>query len=35
LEELKSNMTEAVQLVLEALGDMAKKDKKIIIEIPN
>lgn len=35
LEELKSNMTEAIQLVLETLEDAAKKDKKIIIEIPN
>ncbi len=35
IEELKRNMTEAIQLVLETLEDAAKKYKKIIIEIPN
>jgi predicted RNase H-like HicB family nuclease len=34
LEELKSNMTEAIQLILDEFDQMAKKDKKIIIEIP-
>lgn len=34
LEELKMNMTEAIQLVLDTLEDHAKKDRKIVIEIP-
>ena len=33
-EELKRNMTEAIQLVLETLASKAEKDQKIIIEIP-
>jgi predicted RNase H-like HicB family nuclease len=35
IEELKANMTEAIQLVLDTLEEQAKKDRKIIIEIPN
>jgi len=35
LKELKTNMTEAIQLVLDTLEDAAKKYKKIIVEIPN
>lgn len=35
LKELRSNMTEAIQLVLEGLEVISKKDKKIVIEIPN
>ncbi|HEV8386553.1 MAG TPA: type II toxin-antitoxin system HicB family antitoxin [Nitrososphaera sp.] len=34
LEELKSNMTEAIQLILNVFEQRAKKDKKMIIEIP-
>ena len=34
LEELKSNMTEAIQLILDEFEHAAKKDKKMIIEIP-
>ncbi|MEW5841162.1 type II toxin-antitoxin system HicB family antitoxin [Nitrososphaera sp.] len=35
IEELKANMTEAIQLVLDTLEGQTKKDKKIVIEIPN
>jgi predicted RNase H-like HicB family nuclease len=35
IEELKANMTEAIQLVLDTLEEQAKKDRKIIIEIPS
>ena len=35
ITELKSNMAEAIQLVLGTLEDQSKKDKKIVIEIPN
>lgn len=35
IAELKSNMAEAIQLVLDTLEDQSKKDKKIVIEIPN
>ncbi|MDE1767061.1 MAG: type II toxin-antitoxin system HicB family antitoxin [Thaumarchaeota archaeon] len=35
IEELKRNMTEAIQLVLESLEEDARKYKKIIIELPN
>lgn len=35
MDELKTNMTEAIQLVLDTLEQKAKKDKKIIIEIPS
>ena len=35
IEELKKNMTEAIELVLESLEEDAKKYKKMIIEIPN
>lgn len=35
IEELKTNMTEAIQLVLDTLEEQAKKDEKIIIELPN
>lgn len=34
LEELKRNMTEAIQLVLDALEEKTKGDRKIVIEIP-
>ena len=34
LKELKSNMTEAIQLILEEFEQRAKKDKKMVIEIP-
>jgi predicted RNase H-like HicB family nuclease len=34
LEELKKNMTEAIQLVLDALDEETKGDRKIVIEIP-
>ncbi|MEO9294411.1 MAG: type II toxin-antitoxin system HicB family antitoxin [Nitrososphaera sp.] len=34
LGELKKNMAEAIQLVLEALEEKTKGDKKIVIEIP-
>ena len=33
IEELKKNMTEAIELVLESLDEDAKKDEKLIIEI--
>ena len=35
IEEVKANMTEAIQLVLDMLEQQAKKDRKIVIEIPN
>ena len=35
LAELKSYMTEAIKLVLDGLEMMSKKDKKIVIEVPN
>lgn len=35
IEELRRNMTEAIQLVLESLEEDARKYKKIIIELPN
>lgn len=35
IQELKENMTEAIQLVLDTLEEQAKKDRKIVIEIPN
>ena len=35
LEELKANMTEAIELVLESLEEHAKKNKKLVIEISN
>lgn len=35
IEELKTNMTEAIELVLESLEEHAKKDRKLVIEIPN
>ena len=35
ITELKSNMAEAIQLVLDTLEYQSKKDKKIVIEIPN
>lgn len=34
IEELKANMTEAIQLVLDTLEEQARNDKKIIITIP-
>lgn len=35
IEELKINMTEAIELVLESLEEQARTDKKLVIEIPN
>jgi len=35
IEELKTNMTEAIELVLESLEERAKKDRKLVIEISN
>lgn len=35
LKELKANMTEAIELVLESLEEHAKKNKKLVIEISN
>ncbi len=35
IDELKKNMTEAIELVLESLEADAKKDDKLIIEISN
>lgn len=35
IEELKANMTEAIELVLESLEERAKKDRKLVIEISN
>ncbi|MDE1813942.1 MAG: type II toxin-antitoxin system HicB family antitoxin [Thaumarchaeota archaeon] len=35
LEELRKNMTEAIELVLESLEENAKKYKKLVIEIPS
>ncbi len=35
IEELKKNMTEAIELVLESLEEQARTDKKLVIEIPN
>jgi predicted RNase H-like HicB family nuclease len=32
--ELRKNMTEAIQLVLDALEEKTKSDRKIVIEIP-
>ncbi|MHB8603430.1 MAG: type II toxin-antitoxin system HicB family antitoxin [Nitrosotalea sp.] len=35
IEELKKNMTEAIELVLESLEDDAVGHKKLVIGIPN
>jgi len=35
IDELKANMTEAIQLVLDTLEEQSKKDRKIVIEIPS
>ncbi len=35
IEDLKTNMTEAIQLVLDTLEEQSKKDRKIVIEIPS
>ncbi len=35
IEELKVNMTEAIELVLESLEEHARNDRKLVIEIPN
>ncbi len=35
MEQLETNMKEAVQLVLEYIEEKTKSDQKIIIEIPN
>jgi predicted RNase H-like HicB family nuclease len=34
IEELKKNMTEAIQLVLDVLEEKTKGDRKIVIEVP-
>lgn len=34
LQELKSNMTEGIQIIVDEFEQQAKKDKKMIIEIP-
>lgn len=35
IEELKANMTEAIQLVLDTLEEQSRKDRKLVIEIPS
>ena len=35
VEELKKNMTEAIELVLDSLEEDSKNDEKMIIEILN
>ncbi|MGI0049734.1 MAG: type II toxin-antitoxin system HicB family antitoxin [Nitrososphaera sp.] len=35
INELKVNMTEAIQLVLDTLEEKSKKDRKIVIESPS
>ena len=35
IDDLKKNMTEAIELVLESLEEDAKKDEKLVIEISN
>ncbi len=35
IEELKKNMTEAIELVLESLEEGAAGHKKLVIEIPS
>ncbi|MFZ1076661.1 MAG: type II toxin-antitoxin system HicB family antitoxin [Nitrosotalea sp.] len=35
IEELKKNMTEAIELVLESLEEDSKNDEKLIIEVLN
>jgi predicted RNase H-like HicB family nuclease len=35
IEELKKNMTEAIELVLESLKEDAAGHKKLVIDIPN
>jgi predicted RNase H-like HicB family nuclease len=35
IEELKKNMTEAIELVLESLEEDVAGHKKLVIEIPN
>lgn len=34
IAELKKNMTEAIQLVLDTFEEKTKKDRKIIIQVP-
>ena len=35
MEQLETNMKEAVQLILESIEEKIKPDQKIVIEIPN
>ena len=35
IEDLKANMTEAIELVLETIKEDSIQDEKITIEIPN
>ncbi len=35
IEELKTNMTEAISLVLESIENDTSSDEKLVIEIPN
>ena len=35
IEDLKANMTEAIELVLETIKEDSSQDEKITIEIPN
>jgi len=35
LDELKTNMKEAIELMLEAIHESSKNDQKIVIEIKN
>lgn len=35
IEELKVNMTKVIELVLKSLEEHARKDRKLVIEIPN
>lgn len=35
LDELKTNMKEAIELMLEAIHESSKDDQKIVIEIKN
>jgi predicted RNase H-like HicB family nuclease len=35
IKDLKTNMTEAIQVVLHTLDEQSKKDRKIVLEIPS
>lgn len=35
IDELKRNMTEAIELILDCLEEDARKYKKLVIEIPD